>query len=108
MRLIKSPGFVAPLSFIFEDIGAKEDTIIIIYFSTYEVYFHHQIRNNNYFWTRHCINYLDNKSLKFKRNMNIIWEIYMVVEKEGFGAFKIIRLICCCLVIIVKTSFYII
>ena len=33
--------------------------------------------------TRHCINYRDNKSLKFIQNMK-----YMVVEKEGFGAFK--------------------
>ena len=60
--------------------------IIEAIFSTYELYFHHQICNNNHFWTRHFINYRDNKSLK---NLQI-WRYGkdMVVEKEGFGAFK--------------------
>jgi len=44
-------------------------------FSSYQLYLHHQICNNNYCWTRR-INYRDNKSLKCKQNMNIMWEIY--------------------------------
>ena len=37
-------------------------------------------------WTKHFIDYWDNKSLKFKQDMNIYGK-YTVVEK-GFVAFK--------------------
>ena len=54
----------------------------------------HQICNNNCFGTRHFINNRNNKSLQFKQEREYMGNIIMV--EKGFGAFKIIILICYC------------